>query len=105
MESEYDMYGPSDSINSQLLSEEWIAVTFDELSGDYKDDFLSYYNSNGCLKELLTWSSGNCCFSFPESDHVSLTMNIGTRMHCHVNPEIGGNIVCNIDKEQYIHGM
>ena len=96
VECEYGMYDHTDSSNSQLLSEGWVAVTFDELNGDYKDDFISYYNSHGGLEALLTWNSGNCCFAFPESDDVQLTLNLGsTRTDCHVYPEIGGNIICN----------
>ena len=94
------MYDHTDSNNSRSLSEEWFATTFDELSCDYKDDFISYYNLNDGLEALLTWSSGNCCFSISESDDAQLTMNLGsTRTDCHVKPEIGKNTICNASSD------
>ena len=48
-----NFYDHTDSSNSQLLNEGWVPITFDELSGDYKDDFISYYNLNGGLEALL----------------------------------------------------
>ena len=97
MECEYGMYDHSDSSNSQLLSEGWVPLTFDELSGAYKDSFISYYNLNGGLKALLSWSSGDCCFSFSESNDVQLTINLGSTLteYCHVYPQFDGNQACN----------
>ena len=96
VECEYGMYDHSDSSNSQLLSEGWVPLTFDELSGGYKDSFISYYNLNGGLEALLSWSSGNCCFSFSESNDVRLSMSVGSPItHCYVYPEIDGNVACN----------
>ena len=96
MECEYGMYDHTDSSNSQLLSQRWPAVTFNKLSGHSKDDFISYYNLDGGLEALLTWSSGNCCFLFSELDDVQLSMKVrSTRTDCHAKPEIGENIACN----------
>ena len=54
---EYGMYNHADSTNSQLTGDGWNAVTFAELSGEYKDDFIEFYNTNGGITSLLTWSS------------------------------------------------
>ena len=47
------MYDHSDTSNAYLLSEGWSPLTFAELSGGYKDDFVRYYNENSGLYTLL----------------------------------------------------
>ena len=87
---EYGMYNHADSTNSQLTDDGWSAVTFDELSGEYKDDFIQFYNENGGITSLITWNSNNCCFAFPESSDSRLTINVGDDdVNCYVYPAIG----------------
>ena len=92
---EYGMYDHSDTSNAYLLSEGWVPLTFSELSGAYKDDFIEYYNANDGLYSLLTWSSTNCCFAYGELTDTRLTMTTGIAGTCHVYPAIGTTTQCN----------
>ena len=90
------MYDHTDSTNAQLTNDGWAAVTFAELSGSFKLDFIEFYNANGGLPALLAWNSNNCCFSFPESNDVQLTISVGsTTTNCYIYPSIGTSVQCN----------
>ena len=90
------MYDHTDPNNAQLTGNGWSAVTFAEISGTYKSDFIEFYNANGGMPALLSWSSSNCCFSFPEFNDVQLTINVGgASTSCYLYPTIGTNVQCN----------
>ena len=94
---EYGMYDFSDTANSLLLSQGWSAVTFAELSGDYHDDFISYFNSNGGLTALLSWETGaGCCFSFGELTDGQLAVSHPTvDLNCMIWPGDSAGEQCN----------
>ena len=71
----YGMYDHSDTTNADLLAHGWSPLTFSQLNGVYKHDFMEYFNNNNGLTSLLTWRSNNCCFSFGELDDQYLTLN------------------------------
>ena len=73
---EYGIYDHTDSSNDQLLGDGWVPVTYADLSSTYLDDFIEFYNTNGGLPLLITWSSSNCCFAFSELSDTRLTINV-----------------------------
>ena len=89
------MYDHSDTSNAYLLSQGWSLLTFAELSGNYKDDFIRYFNENSGIYSLLTWTSTNCCFAYGELTNTRLTMTTGSTGYCHVFPAIGTSSQCN----------
>ena len=92
---EYGMYDHSDTSNAYLLGQGWSLLTFTELSGSCKDDFIEYFNTNGGIYSLLTWSSSNCCFAYGELTDTRLRLTTGDTGSCYVYPAIGSSYQCN----------
>ena len=96
-ECEYGMYDFSDVTNAMLLSQGWSPLTWSELSGSYRDDFISYFNANEGLYSLITWNSNSCCFSFGELDDAQLVVSHPTVdvNFCMIWPGLGSGSQCN----------
>ena len=93
------MYDHSDTSNAYLLGQGWSPLTFAELNGAYKYDFMDYFNNNNGLISLLTWSSSNCCFSFGELVDQYLTLitngHGNDTSYCAVFPAFSMSSECN----------